>query len=234
MKRVFAGTSRLVMFSIFFGLILLFSCSDEEDMRQKTVKELGEPDEIVTGGYGVDEYEIYYYDNINIDRAYMYQKSASGCGGSGNWYIANTWMASWDSSREIYEPPTIIHSPVKTAALGTAILIQAEVTDDNYVKDVILYYCALPDTNFLAATMSFKDSTTYFSEIPADMVTASGVEYYLEAHDSAHTSRLPEIRGTYLISVSADAQRVVGKPETSDSPNIPNFPVSREKSIITQ
>ena len=235
MKILYSNISLVRMLFLVSGLILFFSCStNEEDMRQKTVDELGVPDEIANGGYGVDTYQIYYYDNKNIDRVYLYRKSAPGCGSSGNWYIYNTYMSSW-MSRTLYEPPKIVHTPIKTAPAGKSILVSANVTDDNYVKDVILHYRALGDTTFLPVTFGNADTTLYTADIPAEIVTAAGVEYYIEAHDAAHTSRLPNLKGTYVISISAGVAKVLGKPETTYTPSpLKLSPVSRKGLDITQ
>ena len=98
MRRRLGGNAFARMLIFLCGIFLLFSCMEEEDMRAKTIEELGEPDEIMEGGYGANEYTVYYYYNKNIDRVYVYNKSAPGCGSSGNWYVANTWAVSWDYS----------------------------------------------------------------------------------------------------------------------------------------
>jgi hypothetical protein len=117
--------------------------------------------------------------------------------------------------RETYEPPTIKHSPVKTAAPGTVIAISARVTDDQYVKDVILYIRTRGETDFLPITMAPGDSSMYAAEIPAERVTVAGVEYYIEASDSGHKSRLPQVKGAYLITVSPGSEITYGKPQSA-------------------
>jgi hypothetical protein len=217
------------------GIFLLFSCEKEEDMRAKTVEELGDPDEIVEGGYGADEYVVYYYYNKQIDRVYVYNKSAPGCGSGGNWYLANTWAVSWDYSLidNLYLPPTIVHSPVKTAPPATMLTIKATVTDDNYVKDSIMYYRIPGEENFLPITMTLEDSTTFAAEILSERVTAAGIEYYIEASDDGHKSRLPKIRGTYLIEISEGAQLTTGAAQTNTWKIAPKFiPIAREKSGV--
>lgn len=235
MKILFNNASLIRMFFLVTGLILLYCCStNEDDMRQKTVNELGDPDEIATGGYGVDVYQIYYYDNTNIDRVYVYRKSASGCGSSGNWYIYNTYMASW-LDRTMYTPPKIVHTPVKSSPAGKSILITATITDDSYVKNAIVYYCVLGDTTFLPVTMGLVDSTLYSADIPAESVTTKGVSYYLVANDASHSSRLPSPKGTYTINVTEGAARVVGRPDTTQTPSpLKITPSNRERLNITQ
>jgi hypothetical protein len=187
-------------------------------MRQKTVDELGPPDEVLETGFGIDQYTYYYYDNKDIDRVYVYRKSAPGCGSSGNWYIVNTYMSSW-MGRTLYTPPKIVHTPVKAAPAGKQILITAKVSDDQYVKDVIMNYRVLGDSTFLPVSMGLVDSTLYSAEIPADKVTSTGVEYYILAHDAAHASRMPQVKGTYVVKVSEGAAKVLGKPETTYTPS---------------
>jgi hypothetical protein len=231
MKILYGNTALVRMFFLVSGLILLFSCSTkEDDMRQRTVDELGPPDQIVSGGYGYDIYELYYYDNRDIDRVYQYRKSAPGCGSSGNWYIVNTYVGSY-IGRTLYTPPTIVHSPVKSAPAGKSILIAAKVTDDLYVKDAIVHYRVLGDTTFLPLTMGLADSTNYTTDIPADKVTTAGLEYYIEAHDAAHVSRMPAVKGTYRISVSPGAAKILGKPETTFTPSASKLTPTNSKGL---
>jgi hypothetical protein len=198
------------------GLLVFFSCMEEEDMRKQAVNDLGEPDEIQTGGFGVDRYEIYFYDRKDLNRVYIYQKSAPGCGSQGNWYVVDVvYPADIYYDRETYEPPKIVHSPVKTASPGSPIAISAKVTDDQYVKDVILYCRTRGETDFLPVTMAPGDSSMYSGEIPAERATVAGVEYYIEATDSAHKSRLPQVKGVYLITVSPGAEITYGKPQSA-------------------
>ncbi len=231
MNRFLSGSSLIRMLVLVSGILFLFSCMEEDDMRLKTVAELGEPDEIMSGGYGPDVYELYFYDRADINRVYQYRKSASGCGSQGNWYVANVYLSDLHFQRELYEPPKIEHTPLKTAATGTLIQITARITDDNYVKDAIMYYRIPTEEDFLPLTMSLEDSSRFSAEITPDRVTSAGIEYYIEATDSRdHKTRLPERSGTYVITVSEGAAKTVGNLESTTVPKLPKFaPTPLEK-----
>lgn len=187
-----------------------FTAIEEKNSRQEIqqmIDVLGEPDEIIKGGYGIDQYEMYFYDRKDLNRAYVFQKSDQGM-----WYVKTViYPADLYYDRETYEPPKIVHSPVKTAPPGKVISIKANVTDDQYVKDVILYCRALGETDFLHITMAPGDSSLYIGEIPAERVTIAGVEYHIEARDSGHTSRLPQVKGEFLIAVDPSFVITYGK-----------------------
>ncbi len=205
----------LRILAIFAGVLVFFSCMEEDDMRQKTLDDLGEPDEIQTGGWGSEKYEIYFYDRKDLNRAYIYEKSAPGCGSGGNWYIMDVvYPADIYYARELYEPPTIVHAPVKTAPPDAELTVKAKITDDSYVKDAILYYQAKGDSTFIPVNMAPGDSSYYFAEIPREYMKISGVEYFIYATDSGHASRLPQVKGTYSVIVSQGASVTYGKQQT--------------------
>lgn len=238
MKRLVSGASFIRMLVFVVGVLFLFSCDLEEDnMIEKVVWNIGEPDEIYHGGYGVNEYYYYYYDNAELNIVYVFMKSSPGCGSSGNWYIAQTYVGSLNFGRELYTPPTIKHAPVKTAAPGTAIPITAVIYDDDYVKDAILYYkvAGQPDSTADSTEVVMYPSLTdssYTATIEADAVTTAGVEYFIMAYDDEHKSRLPELRGYFTITVSAGDSMTYGKTETNKIV-VPNYtPTVREKTGI--
>ncbi|MBN1290735.1 MAG: hypothetical protein JXB48_02770 [Candidatus Latescibacteria bacterium] len=174
-------------------------------MREGVVEALGEPDDIESGGSGPYKYELYYYLNKDLNRVYEFRKSASGCGSSGNWYVESIWYADYHFGRELYEPPYIEHAEVKTATSGQALKISAIVTDDEHVISVDLFYKALNAADSLAVPipMAVSDST-YSATLPASVVKAPGLEYYIEASDGNHKSKLPP-SGFFAIEVT-DAQ----------------------------
>lgn len=231
MKRLIGGFPLVRALIPVLGVLALFSCFKEEDMRAKTVAELGEPDEIQYGGWGPDEYELYFYDHKDINRVYQYRKSAPGCGSKGEWYVVNVYYSDYHFGRELYQPPIIAHSPVETAAPGTKITITAKITDDKYVKEAITNYRMPGEEHFLPMTMSLDDSVTYSAHIPPERVTEAGIEYYIEASDATHKSRLPERKGYFMITVSHGAEKTVAKPLSTTTPVPPVFaPSARQKS----
>ena len=203
---------------LFSALLLLFSCSGDGDKRKDVKEEYGEPDDIITGGWGGIKVERYIYRNSEINRVYEFRKSASGCGGSSQWYIDRVYYADY-LGYILYSPPIITHTPVETSPPGQKILVVAEVTDDITVQKVTLYYRKSGQEEFIAAIMSVDESkeNTYNSEIPADTVSSDGVEYYIEAEDDeGYTSLLPK-DGVYTIAVSATAKTIskASTPSTS-------------------
>ncbi|MHB9028382.1 MAG: hypothetical protein ACYC9O_06405, partial [Candidatus Latescibacterota bacterium] len=116
---------------------------------------------------------------------------------------------------------------------GTILTISAKVTDDLYVKDAIMYYRIPGEAEFIPITMTLEDSTTFAAEILPERVTTAGLEYYLEASDEGHKSRLPQRKGTYLIAISEGAQVTTGASQATKKPVAPKFsPASREKTDI--
>lgn len=184
------------------GVILVFSCSGEDDMRQGVLEALGEPDEIEKGGSGAYKYERYIYRNSDIDRVYIFQKSAPGCGSGGNWYVEYVYQASY-YGYEIYETPRITdHIQVETAIAGQPIPISAVVTDDDHVVGVDLFYKTAGAADSIEVYMTVSDSL-YSAEIPAEAVKAPGVEYFIRAFDGDHYSTYPP-KGYVMVMVAEE------------------------------
>lgn len=219
--KVNAGFVRMVVVCI--GVAILLSCSTEKDMRQGLVETLGEPDIIDKGGSGPYQYEYYWYLNQNVDRMYVFQKSAPGCGSSGNWYVEYVYRASYQASYygyELYEPPTINHAQLVTAPVGKQIVVRAEITDDERVVSADLFYRVRGTADSTAVRMAVVDSL-YTAEIPALAVTEAGVEYFIEASDGDHTSKLPP-RGYFtILTTKSKTAETYAEPETTFRPIAP-------------
>jgi len=184
--------------------MLAFSCSEESDMREGVVEALGEPDEIEKGGTGAYKYERYIYRNIDVDRVYIFQKSAPGCGSGGNWYVEYVYQASY-YGYEVYQTPRITdHVEVETAVEGQPIPISAVVIDDDHVMSVDLFYKAAGAADSIAVYMTVSDSL-YKAEIPAEAVIAPGVEYFIRAYDGEHYSTYPP-KGYVSVAVAEEGQ----------------------------
>lgn len=88
------------------------------------------------------------------------------------------------SSKDI-TPPTITHIPVTTGTVGAPIIISATVTDDaSGVDSVELFYKIKTDDIYSSISMS-KDINTFSAELPKDIITTAGIEYYIKATDKA-------------------------------------------------
>ena len=196
------NTAFIRIFIVCVGVMLAFSCSGEDDMREGVVEALGEPDEIEKGGTGAYKYERYIYRNIDIDRVYIFQKSAPGCGSGGNWYVEYVYQASY-YGYEIYETPRFEHVEVETAIAGQPIPISAVVTDDDHVVSVDLFYKAAGAADSIAVYMTVSDSL-YKAEIPAEAVKVPGVEYFIRASDGDHFSTYPP-KGYVSVTVTEES-----------------------------
>ncbi|MBW2699530.1 MAG: right-handed parallel beta-helix repeat-containing protein [Deltaproteobacteria bacterium] len=88
--------------------------------------------------------------------------------------------------------PVIVHTPVSDgAAIGLAVNLEARVTDASGVAQVNLYYRvlgAIEDFTLVIMDEDGAEAGHYLGSIPAEAVTEQGVEYYLEAFDSAPLS----------------------------------------------
>ena len=191
--------SLYVVILVVLAIVLIFSCSKSTNVRKMIKEEYGEPDEIIYGGYGSYKSELYVYANKNINRAFEFNQSGSGCGGSGEWYLYNTYTAEY-LGYTLYLPPKITHTPVQTVNLNESVKITATVTDDVEVISVYLFYRVKGKEDYISVTMS-PENNIYSAVIPVEAVTDAGIEYYIEAHDEGHQSQLPE-KGFYTITVS--------------------------------
>ena len=80
--------------------------------------------------------------------------------------------------------PSLRHTPVTSARAGKQIAISATATDNIAVTSVTLHYRKTGETTYRATDMVATNvNNGYSAVIPADCVTAAGVEYYLTAKD---------------------------------------------------
>ena len=87
-------------------------------------------------------------------------------------------------------PPSILHTLPTSGVLGQPITINATITDNVLVKSATLYYRKTGDTNWSSVSM-IKDGDSFTAEIPASVVTMTGIQYYLEASDEINTVKYP-------------------------------------------
>ena len=226
-------------FLIFAGTILLFSCSDNNDQREQTRKALGEPDSIRIQNMYSYQTEYWVYARSDINTVYEFSKSASGCGGSGEWYLASRYYADYHFGYSLWDPPpTITRNPTTLAPPDRGISISATVklykkaVVDKQVQEVDLHYRTYGDSLFEFVVMACEDSIAglYTGEIPAMNVTSAGAEYYIKAtSDNTHWSYMPKTTGTYFhISVSDTVKYAQKSPKTltnfKETPKL-TFPV---------
>ena len=87
--------------------------------------------------------------------------------------------------------PTISHEPVKNATEGIEIEIKAEVTDNIKVKNASLFYRKVGDAEYQEIEMKAKENN-FSATIPANIVTALGIEYYIFATDGVNNATSPK------------------------------------------
>lgn len=198
-------------------VMLLFTCSSDGDKRKTIRKQYGEPDFIQKSEYAGLKSEFHVYARKDINRVYEFRKTVSGCGGSGEWYLFRIYYAD-ALGYVLYMPPLIKHTPIQSAPPGSAIPVSAEVTDDEQVAYVTLHYRMTGQEEFFEVSMSDKENI-YSINIPAEAVTAVGVEYFIEANDGVYTSQIPE-EGYYQITVSTAEKTITVAPSETSSREI--------------
>jgi PKD repeat protein len=81
-------------------------------------------------------------------------------------------------------PPTIEHSPKDTITSFAPALITTEVDDSNINKVVLMYRPKINEIPYQMIEMNQKNGTnTFEAYIPKEMISASGVRYYIKAVD---------------------------------------------------
>ena len=123
--------------------------------------------------------------------------------------IANTRSNTAQAAPLDNIKPEITHTPITTAKVGSDISVSAKATDNIKVTEVNLYYRTSGTNDYTKKAMTYNDLTKlYGATIPRAVVTADGVEYYIEAIDNS---------GNHQFSASAT---VPYKINTDDTPTI--------------
>lgn len=215
-----------IPFLLFICIVMIFSCSDDDDHRDSTFNALGEPDLKMVEDYATFKSETWVYARSDLNVVYMFRKSATGCGGSGKWYISRQYYANYyPFNYELYDPqPTIAHEPVVTAVPDQPILISVTVKlnekakfDEEIIR-VNLFYRAAGDTlhgfDYIRMMIEGEQDSIYIGEIPSDIVTEQGVDYFIEATSDRTNwnkwSNLPE-DGFFTVTVNPDLEAGVEK-----------------------
>lgn len=117
------------------------------------------------------------------------------------------------------QSPTIEHMPPASAHLGSAMTIQARVTDDGTVTSVDLYYRGVADSDFFKTAMTLapggaygpSDPNAYVATIPAQQSPGQVMYYIMASDDQGNVARSPTT-GDYTVSVSATPAPVMIDP----------------------
>ena len=233
------------VFLLMTMVIVIFSCSDSGNQMQKTRDAIGEPDEIIPYDMGSFKSEMWVYARADYNFVYQFEKSASNCGGSSDWLLSPRRDFAEYYGYELYNPPpTITHTPIESAKPFESVTIRAQVVLHKPIKNlrtghehppdegiivVNLVYRASGDSLFERVMMSIADSL-YVEDIPSDVVTTAGVDYFIEATSDQSSWRkfsfLPE--GAYYTIAVSDTVTVAGKaahPDISGGEFNDNSPV---------
>lgn len=92
-------------------------------------------------------------------------------------------------------PSTITFDPgsVPEPRAGTAVRVQATLSDAGGIAEARLFYRVGGKAGFRSVAMTSADGSTFSAEIPAALVTARGIVYYLQATDAAgNIQKTPE------------------------------------------
>jgi len=113
-------------------------------------------------------------DGVHTVMIYLYDKS----------YPPNTVFTQWDFTIDT-TAPEIIHTPVLSGTAGQDIMISATVTDSSGLGYVHLYYRKTGTQQYTEIDMDKGSGNTYATAIPGSAVTSDGIQYYVEANDTA-------------------------------------------------
>ena len=95
--------------------------------------------------------------------------------------------------------PVISDLQTVCLTIGNDNIISAKIDDDNGISSAILYYKKRNETFFSLDTMTGNLSGFYTGTIPSNMITNSGIDYYIRAVDDAGAaSRYPSLNNDSL------------------------------------
>jgi len=127
-------------------------------------------------------------------------------------------------------PPTIAHTPVTAATINTPITITATITDNVEVKSATLNYRTKGAADYTTIAMTAVGDT-YTATIPATAVTREGVEYYIQAADTATNEyKTP----TYTVTVAVATLKITPEhapPGASASYSGTNFTPNKKYTL---
>lgn len=110
------------------------------------------------------------------------------CTGAGPCTVTMTLGRSVTATFQDATPPTVIHTPVASATMNSAIPVTATITDNIGVQGATLFYRTIGASTYTTVAMTASGSA-FSGTIPASAVTRGGVQYYVEARDAANNIR---------------------------------------------
>ncbi len=115
-------------------------------------------------------------------------------------------------------PPTITHTPVKTATVGVSIVIKAQIEDRSGIFAAAVYVRAAGATKYVPIQMK-KTPSGFEAVIPAQRVIGD-LEYFVEAFDTLGNgpARRASPDAPYTVRTARPTQRQVGLPGPVTAP----------------
>lgn len=131
-------------------------------------------------------------------------------------------------------PPTIVHTPLERFPAGMPLRIQARVTDQTGVREVVLFYRNAGESQYRRMPMvRISNSSLYAATLPSD--AGSRVEYYIQAADVAGNSVLGNLFDPYVVAIepaSRDAIASSASPVTGGAAATSAPPASAPQSAM--
>jgi hypothetical protein len=124
-------------------------------------------------------------DSVVMPGIDIYAEASDTAGNTG---VSDTMEVTVDPPPDT-DPPTIVLADIPDGqAVGIDVTVSAEVLDESGIDTVTLYYRATGETVFASVAMSLVSEDTYAANISGAAVVEPGVDYYLEAVDSAEAA----------------------------------------------
>lgn len=126
-------------------------------------------------------------------------------------------------------PPTIVHTPLERFPSGMPLRIQARVTDETGVREVVLFYRSAGEGQYRRLPMTnMANSSLYAATLPNDV--GPRIEYYIQAADTAGNAVLGKLFDPYVVVVEPNSYGVSGQTDAAASPS----PRPASQSAVTQ
>ena len=116
--------------------------------------------------------------------------------------------------------PQVVHENIsEPASPGANHKFNATVTDNVGVQSVTLFYRTVGSKDYKRKPMSNQGSSTYSAVVDASEIWEPGIEYYIQATDTAGNNLLHGYSfSPLMVSVSAAAPAAVAQKEVSIAP----------------
>jgi hypothetical protein len=122
-------------------------------------------------------------------------------------------------SADLIAPQVVHESITEPAATGSSQKITAKVTDNVGVQSVTLFYRTVGAKDYKRKPMLNQGNDIYAATLDADEIREPGIEYYIQATDTAGNNLLHGYSFSPLvISVAAGAARVAAAPAAAPAP----------------